>query len=154
MRRQFTGLLGAIALLFPSACGGGTGGGGGGEPAAFQFKTSEDVTLGITITKAGVPLAGVTITIAAPVTAATLGSDAPSTEAWFSGGTDDSGRCTATIALPAHADQVDVIVQHDGSRGVFTDEALRTLWGPLAPSARVTVTTASLTDLVLDLEDA
>ena len=67
---------------------------------------------------------------------------------------DDPGRCESAIALPAHVEQVDVVVQHDGSRGSYTDEALRTLWGPFAPAARVTVTVGSLTDLVIELEDA
>lgn len=154
MGRKFITLVGAALLLFPSACGGGTGGGGGGETAPFQFKTSEDVSLGITVQKAGIGLAGVTITIAAPLTAAALDGDQPSTEAWFTGGTDDTGRCESAIALPAHVEQVDVVVQHDGSRGNYTDEALRTLWGPFAPAARVTVTVGSLTDLVIELEDA
>ena len=155
MARKFIDLLTLAARTIPSACSGvGASDGDGGAPATFQFRTSEDITLAIAVRKAGLPLAGATVTIAAPLTNAGAEAGEPSTVSWFTGGTDDDGRCSSTLALPAHVQQVDVIVQHAGSRGDYTDEALRTLWGPFAPSARVTVSVTALPTLVLDLEDA
>lgn len=143
----FAGLVGL------ASCG--SGGGSGGDPAVpFQFRTAEDITLGVVVQKNGVPLSGATVSLVATRTAATAVTDTESGAQWFRGGTDDSGRCDASVSIPASVETVDVVVEHAGSRGTYSDEGLRDLWGPFAPAARVTVGIAALGNLVIQLEDA
>ena len=72
---------------------------------------------------------------------------------WFRGGSGTDGTCRTVVSLPVNVDRADVIVQHAGSRGPYTDEALRLFWGPFAPSARVTSSVAGLASLTVHLED-
>ncbi|MFO1054867.1 MAG: hypothetical protein U1F36_21825 [Planctomycetota bacterium] len=115
---------------------------------------SEDVSLGIAVVKAGVPLVGATVSLAPPLTAAAAQTGEAACQPLFSGGTGDDGRCDASITLPAELDTVDVIVRYPGSTGAYTDEGLRSLWGPFAPSSRITVSVGALGNLTIQLEDA
>ncbi|MGE0142768.1 MAG: hypothetical protein AB7T19_05700 [Planctomycetota bacterium] len=153
MKRSILGHVALAGLVGLASCG--SGGGSVGDPAApFQFRTAEDITIGVVVQKNGAPVSGATVSLVATRTASTAVTDTESGAQWFSGGTDDSGRCDASVAIPASIETVDVVVEHQGSRGSYTDEGLRTLWGPFAPAARVTVGVSALGNLVIQLEDA
>lgn len=153
MVRRTVGILTAALLAFSGACG---SGGSGSSPttAAFQFRTSEDVTVGIVVRNGGQPVPAAMITIARPLTDVQAEAGDSGSTPWFVGGTAATGRCDTTITLPAAVEQVDVVVRHAGSRGSYTDEGLRARWGPMAPAARITVSVSALGSLTIDLEDA
>lgn len=116
------------------------------------------VPVSIAVEKYGLPLAGASIAVTAVRDSAAVDAARPGTPArsalFFSGGTDEDGRCEAWITLPADVTSVDVVVQHPGSAGPFSDERLRDALGPFAPSARVTFAREALDAVQITLEDA
>ena len=74
-------------------------------------------------------------------------------ETFFKGFTDPSGRLTAEFSVPAEYERLDLVIHRTGTTGPYTDEGLRTFWGPLAPSSRVTVMRADLDSQTIDLQN-
>lgn len=143
----------AALCALPIACSGG----GSGEPVApageFQYRSSEDAALNVTVTKYGLPVAGASISVVEELSSATVGEADGNGTPYFVGGTGENGVCESIVSIPTQIDRVDVVVHHDGSRGPYGDEALRAYWGAFAPSSRMTVRVADLGNLRVELED-
>lgn len=149
--------LGALALAGCSASIGGSGGdpGGGGDaeapvpPPGFTFGMTEEVMFGVAVTIDGTPAPGVAIQIAstrsAPVGDETFELDIVG-DVYFVGATGAGGAVVDSMILPDNVDTVDIIVHRAGKTGAYSQEALRTFLGAVAPSARVTVPRSALSN--------
>lgn len=147
-----TSWLAAALCALPLACSGG-GAGDPGPAGEFQYRSSEDLSLHVTVTKFGLPVTGASVSVVEVLTEADLETAETSGTPFFAGGTDTSGICESIVSIPTSVDRVDLVVHHDGSRGSFTDEGLRTHWGSFAPSSRTTLRVADLGAVVVELED-
>lgn len=152
--RHATRALWAAPLLWalPIACSGGSS--SGAEPdAVFQFRTSDQLGVSVEVTRDGLPVQGAAVSILETRSLEEIDGADNHGLAWFTGGTDAEGRCESVVAIPTTVARVDVVVHHDGSRGPYSDEALRAHWGPFAPSSRQTVRVADLGNLRVVLEE-
>lgn len=144
--------LALVALL--AACSGGSHSDAPSGP--FQFRTEEQVPVSVQILKYGQPVAGASVALV-EVYDPTVQDGDSAAEAqgrlYFEGGSGADGRCDALVSVPAEVRRVDVVVQHSGSEGPWSEPALRQRWGPFAPSSRVTASIDSLDGLTIELED-
>jgi hypothetical protein len=69
----------------------------------------------------------------------------------FRGVTDERGRLAATLAVPAHTSELELLIQRRGYEGAHDDEARRRAWGPFAPSSVTQVHRTELGDLTSTL---
>ena len=123
----------------------------------FAFESVLELDLGVTVRRSGQLAEGVVVTVVDPITAAADSLDSAalaSAVVHGRGVTDEEGRVETTVAVPADRIAVDVIVEAPGARGPYSREDLRTLWGPMAPAARLTVGPGALASLTFDLEEA
>jgi len=122
---------------------------------SFQFKTRSDTPFSLAVvTPDGLPLplARVSVVAAlAPPPPGTAIEELTSPDGWFDGFSDDLGRVQATLSLPSAVSTVDVVVSVAGRTGEYSHQKLRALWGPFAPSSRITVSVDQLTDLAIEL---
>jgi len=141
-------------LVTLAACSGGGGGGGdGGAPSTpFQYRSSEEAVLYVTVTRDGQPLRGASVSVVESRTSDTLDASPGSGTAWFVGGTDSDGVCEAVVSIPTRFEHVDLIVNHHDSQGPYSDEALRAHWGTFAPSSRQRVRVVDLASVPVALE--
>lgn len=136
-------LLGSLLLPGLGACSGGGGGSPSGGPespgtpaAPFLFSTAEDLELELVVTLDGVPVAGVPVQILSPRGAAEAVEDGDN-ETFFSSVTGAEGRLKVYTRVPARFEAVDLVVDHPRATGPYTDEQLRAIAGPFAPSSRI-----------------
>lgn len=156
MTVQLRGAACALLLLVPTVLLG-CGGGGGGESPPFQFATSGDTTVLVTVTGPAGPLRGVAITIEDVESLAEFDADSAESAAprhtWLRGLTDSQGQLEAVFSTPTAVRLVDVVAHLPGYRGPWTDTALRDALGHFAPSARVTRSLAEPLVLNLAMEE-
>ena len=147
----------AGSALF-TACGVSSGDGGdgqGGDAATFDFATTRDVSLGVTVTVDGSPAEGAVVRIldvlrpvpGVPIEDVTLGGQYATARS----GADGVAR--GDFRMPTRIDEVDVVVTLPGTTGPISESGLRELWGPFAPAARVHVLPSHLDDLVIALTE-
>ena len=123
-------------------------------PAGFVFTTIEEVQLNLTVTQASSPIGFVAVQVTGPMSAPTGGQeleDVISSDLFFVGSTDASGLLTAEFTVPPEFTELDLVIHRPGTTGPYTDEALRTIWGDFAPSARITVTRQDVITETIDL---
>lgn len=128
---------------------------GATPPAGFGFETSESVRLDLDLTLAGMPLEFASVQVASVLRAPEQDGgteDQVDGQLFFDGFTDAAGRVSASLSVPTEYEELDLVVHRAGASGPYTDEGLRTHWGPLAPSSRVTVTRAGLASQTIDLQ--
>jgi len=121
----------------------------------FDYAATKTEAFGLVVTIAGQPAAGVSVTLADALVEPGEGQtieDLITGNVYYQGMTDAAGRVTATVKIPTRFDAVDVIVNTPDAVGAYTVESLRALWGPFAPSARVTVPRGFLGDVTVDLQ--
>jgi hypothetical protein len=143
-----------VALLLVASCG---GGGGSAPPAAspvpaqpdvFQFSSSSEVELALTVTLDGAPAVGADVQVVEAIAEPGL----PAGAVLLAGSTGADGVCRGLIKLDSVHDEVDVVVQVPGADGPYTHPELRLEWGPFAPSARVTLALEDLDGATVALE--
>lgn len=143
-------LVGVLASCSPA------GESSDGEPAAFLFGTTVEVSLDVRVMRGGQPVRGASITITEPYVLVRGTEDSAREavgETLFQGGTRTDGACQALITVPARFPVVDLVVHVPGMRGPYTNEELRTKWGPFAPSARISVALEDLKSVTVQLEE-
>lgn len=128
-----------------------------GCPAPFDYAATTIEALGVTVTLDGQPARNVSVTLVDALvepTAEQTIEELTTGNVYYQGMTDAAGRVTAMVKIPTRFDAVDVIVSMPDAVGPYTVEALRTLWGPFAPAARVTVVRGFLADVNVGLRHA
>lgn len=146
--------VGALALSLAGCSP--TGGQADDDVVAFQFDTTTEVELAVTVVADGRPVSGASVTICEPYAAAAYVEDSAleaNGETIFQGGTGRDGVCRSRVSIPTRFAEVDVIVHRPGMRGPYSSESLRAKWGPFAPSARITMARSSLEALTVQLEE-
>lgn len=128
-----------------------------GCPAPFDYAATTTEAFGLTVTLDGQPARNVSVAVVdalvAPTAEQTI-EELTTGNVYYRGMTDAAGRVTALVKIPTRFDAVDVIVNTPDAVGPYTVEALRGLWGPFAPAARVTVVRGFLGDVDVDLRHA
>ena len=129
---------------------------GATPPPGFGFQTSNTVQLDLTLTLVSAPLGFASVQVTSVLSAPDGDEgteDQVDGETFFKGFTDPMGRLTAEFSVPAEYEMLDLVIHRTGTNGPYTDEGLRTFWGPLAPSSRVTVMRADLASQSIDLQN-
>ena len=139
----------ALAGLF-SACG--SSGGSGGS--TFDYSTSSDTRLILTVTDSSGPLRGVAVTIEDVETYDPNSEDSAdgAGQSYFRGLTDANGQLEAVFSVPATVRSVDVVAHLPGYTGTWSNVALKDSLGPFAPTSRTTKTLASEMTVNLTME--
>lgn len=156
-------MLAALAILL-AACGGGGNEGGGAvappapppsvEPEVFSLDSFVHGRLRVQVWLDGVPLPRASLSVEdtkRPPAEGEILEDSITGGCYFRGVTLADGEVTVPLRVPSRYDGVDVIVHVPGTHGPYDHEALRAMWGPTAPSARVHV---RFSDLPTDPEQA
>lgn len=126
----------------------------------FDFEATIDVPCAIAlVTDEGAPVAGATVqvTTVMPATLDGLGLEellALFAAPYLQAPSGPDGSVGALLAIAYDVGKVDVVVHAAGLVGPYTNEALRTQWGPFAPSSRQTFALHELDGLVIVLEAA
>lgn len=125
--------------------------------ADFGWESTHSVAFaGVLRDDEGAPLAGAQLsvldTLVAPKPKQQIEADL-SPAVYWQGVTQADGSFAAELALPHSREQVDVVVVLAGYEGDYTHAALRELWGPFAPAARVAQDVDALDDLELVLAE-
>jgi len=132
------------------------GGGSDGSSASkrigvpFTFATSKVQHFSLRLRNQGAPVAFAAVTL----TTAQTDPDVPSADVFFRGATDSNGNLAADVSIPTRFKQFDVVVQKRGLTGPFSREDIRTANGPLAPTARVTVSRKNLSKVTIKVENS
>ncbi|MEM7309040.1 MAG: LruC domain-containing protein [Planctomycetota bacterium] len=130
----------ALSLGLAPSCGtGGSGDTGAIGGADFHFETSTDVEAVIHVTLDGEPVQGVQVRVCEPLGAPVPGDAPPTGETFFTGATLASGDCEVVAKLASSLASVDLVVQLPEAAGDYTHPEWLELWGPFAPSSRITV---------------
>ena len=123
-----------------------------GDEASFGFSLRTEHALFVSTSAGGAPLRGASIQLLNPLEVGGDGRPTRTGGALFEGATGVEGTCSAVVALPTATRELDLVVHHPDYEGPYEDEALRTAWGPFAPTAWVRVDVEDLASLSIELE--
>ena len=123
-----------------------------GEVFTLNPYTSVDLVVKVTHDGQPSPFTKVTVTDALrPPRGDEVIEDLITGNLYHQGVTDKNGEVRATFRVPSRFTSIDVVVNRSRSEGPYTHEELKDLWGPYAPSARVTVDLESSVDVKINL---
>lgn len=121
--------------------------------SGFVYQSFQVMDLSGNITLDGQPVQGAQIALQTVLEPPPPGGRLDeSGSAFYSGFSDQQGVWSASLRLPSDLSEVDVVIHLVGTKGEYTHEELRNLWGYFAPSARITMPLSELSNATIALE--